>query len=270
MNEELGLSPEGEKLVKSFESCMRKRADGLFHAYVCPAGKLTIGWGHTNAAGGRRFNANTAWTQDQCDAAFDEDMRAVEANVRKLVKVELTQHQFDALVSFDYNCGEGNLATSTLLKKVNRGDFKGAAREFARWNHGGGRVLPGLTRRRAAEALLFQNHNHETVAALAPTREEHDAAPMPQHVDPPAPAKPTVQSPTAWISGTLAAGGATEAIQNVNATLDQVNAVKDKVASLGVLDTLGHLASNPSVIIALIVAAAAVFIFVEHRGALNG
>ena len=92
----------------------------------------------------------------ECDEAFLEDMEGFEKAVRRLVKVPLTANQYDALVSFCYNCGEGNLAKSTLLKSVNAGDHAGAAAEFHRWNKGGGKVLPGLTRRRASESLLYQ------------------------------------------------------------------------------------------------------------------
>jgi lysozyme len=91
----------------------------------------------------------------------------------------LTAYQFDALTSFTYNCGEGNLKKSTLLKKVNAGDFEGAALEFHKWNKANGKVLAGLTRRRASESLLFQGI----------TDEDYDGKPdqhaMPQSVDAP-------------------------------------------------------------------------------------
>ena len=112
-------------------------------------------------------------------------MEEFESAVQRLVKVELEQWQFDALVSFTYNCGEGNLQKSTLLKKVNAGDFDGAALEFHKWNKGGGKVLAGLVRRRASEALLFQNIKDENYdgkpdKVIAPMRE-----PMAQEVDDP-------------------------------------------------------------------------------------
>ena len=81
------------------------------------------------------------WTQKECDDVFMEDMQGFEKAVRRLVKVELEPWQFDALVSFTYNCGEGNLQKSTLLRKVNAGDFRGAALEFHKWNRGGGSPL---------------------------------------------------------------------------------------------------------------------------------
>ena len=155
MNDDLTLSPAGLKLVQSFEGCEKAvKGSRRFKAYLDPVGILTIGWGHTNATG-RRFSADTVWTQAECDAVLREDIAKFESAVRGLAKVELEQCQFDALVSFAYNCGVGNLKSSTLLRKVNRRDFSAAAREFAKWNKAGGHVLKGLTRRRAAEATLF-------------------------------------------------------------------------------------------------------------------
>jgi lysozyme len=181
MNEGRYLTTAGANLIHHFEGCLKK--DGAhFKAYHCPANVLTIGWGHTNHHG-RKFDAATRWSMEECDAAFLEDMAGFEKAVRRLVKVPLTPYQYDALVSFCYNCGEGNLAKSTLLRKVNAGDFEGAALEFPKWNKGGGKVLAGLTRRRASEALLFQNIpdlNYDGKADPKPPVE-----PMPQAVDDP-------------------------------------------------------------------------------------
>ena len=109
--------------------------------------------------------------------------QALKRAVRRLVTVPLTHYQYDALVSFCYNCGEGNLAKSTLLKKVNASDFAGAAAEFIKWNKGGGKVLAGLTRRRKSEALLFQNKadvNYDGIEDPKPPKH-----PMPQAIDAP-------------------------------------------------------------------------------------
>lgn len=170
MNENLHLSAKGADLIKAFESCQKSSGQGRFKAYVCPAGKLTIGWGHTNDHG-RRFSNADVWSQQDCDNAFLEDMEHFENIVRRLVKVRLNQDQFDALVSFVYNCGEGNLTKSTLLRKINEGDFEAAAHEFSKWNKCNGQVLAGLVRRRAAEALLFQgipDRNHDGIPDPTP------------------------------------------------------------------------------------------------------
>lgn len=166
------LSADGAALIKSFESCAEK--DGtVFKPYVCPGGVLTIGWGHTNDHG-RAFDKTARWTQKNCDDAFDEDMAFFEEQVTSMVKVPLKQHQFDALVSFAYNCGVGNLRGSTLRRKLNDRDYEGAALEFHRWNRSKGKVLPGLVRRRAAEALLFQG--------IADLDFDGNPDPMPQSV----------------------------------------------------------------------------------------
>ena len=182
MNDDHSLTDAGANLIKHFEGCLQKRGDH-YVAYKCPANVLTIGWGHTNHHG-KKFDASSRWTMAECNSAFMEDMGGFEQAVRRLVKVDLEPHQFDALVSFTYNCGEGNLAKSTLLKKVNAGDFEGAALEFHRWNKANGKPLAGLTRRRAAESLLFQgitdnDYNGKPDAVSAPLE------PMAQAVDEP-------------------------------------------------------------------------------------
>jgi lysozyme len=183
MNEDLSLTPAGANLIKHFEGCLQKKGEH-YHAYTCPAGVLTIGWGSTHH-GGHKFDASSRWTAAQCDAAFMEDMGGFEQAVRRLVTVDLEPYQFDALVSFTYNCGEGNLQKSTLLKKVNAKDFKGAAQEFHKWNKGGGKVLPGLTRRRASESLLFQNIPDDNYDGNPDKVIKPMADPMPQQVDAP-------------------------------------------------------------------------------------
>jgi lysozyme len=149
------LGAKGAALVKAFESCMRVVPTG-FQAYFDPIQVLTIGWGHTNH-NGRQFDTSSIWSQKECDDEFLNDVAIFVAAVNDLVKVPINQDQFDALVSFAFNVGGGNLKSSTLLKKVNAKDFAGAAQEFKRWNKAAGKVLPGLTRRRACEALLFQS-----------------------------------------------------------------------------------------------------------------
>src|ERR1700753_1925139 len=105
MSDGLTTGESGQKLVKSFEGCLKPVGGGRFTTYICPAGVLTIGWGHTNA-NGRKIRPGDTWTQGECDAALREDLAVAERAVRRRVKVELTQHQFEALVSFTFNLGE--------------------------------------------------------------------------------------------------------------------------------------------------------------------
>lgn len=150
----MNISENGLALVKHFEGCK-------LSAYVCPAGVLTIGYGST----GPHVRAGQTITQAQADALLAKDMERFEAGVMKLVKVALDQDEFDALCSFAFNLGLGALSGSTLLKKLNLKDCAGAAAEFRRWDKAGSKILPGLTRRRAAETALFTSHDWRAVVA---------------------------------------------------------------------------------------------------------
>ncbi len=132
-------------LVKSCEGCR-------LQAYLCPAGKWTIGYGST-----REVPAGLVITQDEADARLAQDLDAAAADVARLVHVPLTQGQLDALVSFVFNVGAGKFADSTMLKHLNAGDYEGAGFEFERWVFSGGQRLPGLVARRKREAELFRS-----------------------------------------------------------------------------------------------------------------
>lgn len=153
------IGPAGIALVKRFEGCARLRGDGLIEAYPDPGTggePWTIGWGATgrDRFTGGHIGPDTRWTQAQCDARLAEDLAAHAAEVAAAIgEAPTTQAQFDALVSFHYNTGA--IARATLTQRHIAGDHAGAAREFARWNRAGGRVLKGLVRRRAAEAELY-------------------------------------------------------------------------------------------------------------------
>jgi GH24 family phage-related lysozyme (muramidase) len=155
-------SPEGLALIKSFESCAKAIGGGRFEAYPDPAPgnnglPVTIGWGSTRDFQGKPIKLGTVWTQEQCDRKKAEDMAEFEAQVRAILgSAATTQPQFDALTSFAYNLGSDALRKSTLIRKHRAGDYEGAAREFARWNKAGGRVMRGLVRRREAEAQLYR------------------------------------------------------------------------------------------------------------------
>ncbi len=171
------ISQSGIDFIKKFEGYLRKLPDGNCIAYRCPAGVLTIGHGVTEGV-----KAGMIWTPEQAEAALQRELAKHEAAVMRLCAIDLNQNQFDALVSFSYNCGSGALAKSTLLKKLNKGDFRGAQGEFLKWDKAtvnGKRVaLRGLSRRRAAEAALFAKRTAEEDA-------EKDPVAMPQAIEPP-------------------------------------------------------------------------------------
>ncbi|OQS34560.1 lysozyme [Chromobacterium haemolyticum] len=140
----MNISANGVKLIQQFEGLRLK-------AYQDAVGVWTIGYGHT----GPDVTPGLVITQAQADALLARDLSRFETGVTRLAAVPLHQNQFDALVSFSYNLGLGSLQNSTLLRLLNQRDYAGAAAQFPRWNKAGGKVLPGLTRRRAAEQALF-------------------------------------------------------------------------------------------------------------------
>ena len=164
----MSLSQAGLNLIKSHEGLRTT-------AYQDPVGVWTIGYGHTGTA-----KPGQKITEAQAEQLLRQDVGWAQDAVRKNVKVPLTQGQFDALVSFTFNLGAGALGRSTLLKKLNAGDYAGAQAEFGKFVHAGGRVLPGLVRRRNEEAQMFGNQ-----------RPQGGTAPAPQPSTPPAPAPGT-------------------------------------------------------------------------------
>ena len=142
-----------DNLLKKFEGCKLK-------AYHCPAGVCTIGYGHTSAAGAPEVVDGMIITQAVADAILKRDIVKYEIAVMDLVKVKLTQNQFDVLVDFAYNAGVGNLKSSTMLKKINSGDFDAVPAELMKWTKGGGKVLPGLVRRRQAAGAWWSADQH--------------------------------------------------------------------------------------------------------------
>lgn len=147
--ESMKPSPACRALIRNAEGCR-------LAAYPDSKGVPTIGVGHT-----RGVKLGDRCSVQQADIWLSQDLEDAAASVASLVKVPLTQGQFDALVSFTFNEGHKRLAESTLLILLNKGNYAGAADQFPRWNLAGGKVLPGLVTRRAAERALFLNTNSQ-------------------------------------------------------------------------------------------------------------
>lgn len=170
------LSEKGADSIKEFEG-FRKQP------YYCSAGVLTVFWGHTERASTYVNNTlSDAEARRIGDLLFRQDVGRFEEQVRRLVKVPLTDPQFDALVSFTYNLGGGALERSTLLKKLNKGDYKGAAKEFDKWVYADGKKLRGLITRRAKERAMFERHGGEYSKSPYPINEplRNSDLPLPQ------------------------------------------------------------------------------------------
>ena len=145
--EPMKASEKAYNLIRNFEGCR-------LMPYLCPAGVWTVGWGSTTDV-----TPGELITMAQAEDRLKNDASAAEQCVNDAVNVPLNQNEFDALVSFVFNLGCGNFRKSTLLKMLNDSDYEGAGMEFRRWDKGGGKVLPGLVRRRLAEQRLFETEN---------------------------------------------------------------------------------------------------------------
>lgn len=138
------ISDTGLNLIKQFEGLR-------LEAYYCPAGKLTVGYGHLVPG----WKVGTLITEAEADDFLRMDVQGTEKAVNRLISVTLTQCMFDALCSFTFNVGTGALETSTLRKHLNCGCYERAAEEFLRWVYVKGRISNGLKKRRLAEKALF-------------------------------------------------------------------------------------------------------------------
>lgn len=137
------INKKGIAMVKRFEGC-------VLHVYLDAVGLPTVGWGRMD----KSLKVGDKITQAQADKFLEEDLARFEAGVAKLLTRPVTSNEFSALVSFAFNVGLGALGKSTLLKKVNN-KMVGAEQEFLKWTRAGGKVLPGLVKRRQAEMELF-------------------------------------------------------------------------------------------------------------------
>jgi len=136
-------------LVKKYEGLSLK-------PYLCPAKIPTIGYGNTFYPNGRKVTMqDKSITEAQANEMLLQTLAKFALEVKALIQVELTENQFGALVSFAYNLGTTNLKKSTLLKLINQGKTLTASNEFSKWTLAGGKVLPGLVKRRLEERQLF-------------------------------------------------------------------------------------------------------------------
>lgn len=180
------LNKQSLDLIKSFEGLR-------LEAYKDVVGVWTIGYGHTSMAGPPTVKAGMKITEQEATDLLISDLKKYEEMVKRNVKVDLNENQYGALVSFTYNLGEGNLRSSTLLKKINAKDFLGASNEFIKWNKAGGQVLKGLTRRRNAEKALFLQ------PALLATEKPIESIPDVPAIEYPTPTETTPMKPTGWL-----------------------------------------------------------------------
>jgi lysozyme len=228
-------SEKGIALIKSHEG-MR------LNAYLCPAKVWTIGYGHTSAAGEPKVVQGMKITRQEAEEILRRDLAKFEDRVNRLAKVPLTQGQFDALVSFDFNTGK--LHSSTLLKRLNAGKYAEVPRHLMRWTKGGGRELPGLVRRRRDEAELWRELDPSATGGVADFAD----------VDEPKPPKPIRESKTAQAAFFVGAVGTLAPIN------EAITAARTTVEGVS-----GFAAAGPWVLVAVVIVAAAAFIIWDRQ-----
>ena len=135
-----------DTLIKQFEGFIP-------HAYICPAGIKTIGYGHVITLGEQPKLQNI--TRTQADQLLDRDINRAISAVARNITTSLTPNQFAALISLTFNIGPAALQRSTLRQKINRNEHESVPTELMRWVWAGGRILPGLVTRRKAESLVY-------------------------------------------------------------------------------------------------------------------
>ena len=151
------LNAAGLSIIKDFEGLVDgdPSTPGL-EPYLDPVGIPTLGWGSLWGSDGRRVTMNhLSISKIEAGRLLSREVRHVERQVAYLVTAKLTSNQFSALVSLVYNIGSGNFQASTLRRLINRNEYEKAADEFPKWRRAGGRILPGLVRRRGVERALF-------------------------------------------------------------------------------------------------------------------
>lgn len=141
----------GIALIKEFEGLR-------LEAYDDGVGVITIGYGAIKYPNGVRVKRGDKITLAQAEEYLKNDLKCAIETVNKVIKVPVTQNQFDAMVSLTYNIGATAFTSSTLARKLNNKDYKGAAEQFLVWNKAGGKVMNGLVRRRQAEKKLFETY----------------------------------------------------------------------------------------------------------------
>jgi len=145
-------SDKGKEFIKHFEGCR-------LEAYQCSSDVWTIGFGHA-----RGVEKDDKISKKQADNLLSADIEMVETHVQRLITVDLNQSQWDAIVSWCFNLGCGNLRASTMLQVINSGELNKVSEQIIRWDKVGKKAVAGLTRRRKAEADLFDNGVYEQKA----------------------------------------------------------------------------------------------------------
>lgn len=262
---QMKIGPKGLDLIKSFESFvpyvyddLKAPVKGKYREWDGGkvVGTLTIGYGHTNSAKHPlKIAKGLRVTMAQAVEILDVDLDECEGAVNNNVKAKLTQGQFDALVSFAFNCGVGNL--KKLIVPLNKGDYGTTRAKFDSYTRSKGQVLRGLVRRRDAEQALWDDRSADTVLPK-------EIVFHPAEVD--APTAPSmVTSKIGMTAGGISAAGAAQVIEQVNTAAETAKRTKDNAADLGIADVGSTILHQPMFWVAVLIVVAGVAIWLWRR-----
>ncbi|MGY4295358.1 GH24 family phage-related lysozyme (muramidase) [Bradyrhizobium sp. i1.4.4] len=223
-------------------------------------GTLTIGFGHTDAAGGLKIRQGLRLTREQADELLSADIAPCERAVNRALKVEVTQHQFDAVVDTYFNCPSGALAA---VKLINAGRPEAVPAKLLQYIYSKGERMQGLVNRRNAEIAWF--NAADDAAPIGVPDPDVVFSPKAERNPPP---KPMRESKTGAAAIALGTGSAAAAVNQANAVLDQVRQAQDTLHQLGLADHLATLAQNPMVLVAVMGIGLAGFIWFDRRNRL--
>lgn len=202
------ISPQGLDEIRKSEGL-------LLNAYQDQGGVWTIGYGHTGKVGGIPISKGMTITKEQAEQLLQDDVAHFERAVKNGTKVPLTQNQYDALVNFSYNVGDGAFSKSTLLRRLNQGDYQAAADQMLRWNKINGEPIQGLANRRERERAMFLGQEYtpgQQTNIIMPTYTD-------ETID--APINPSILTDSlVKFSPSTTSGGFTDTFNQLNNTLD--------------------------------------------------
>ncbi|VIO73908.1 lysozyme [Bradyrhizobium ivorense] len=223
-------------------------------------GTLTIGFGHTDAAGGPKIVQGQRITREEAGELLTRDIAPCVAAVNRLLRVEVTQHQFDAVVDTYFNCPAAAVAA---IKLINAGQADKVPAKLLQYTYSKGEHMEGLTRRRNAEIAWFTTPDHA----------EPPPSPNPEVVHSPKaernpPPKPLHESKQAAAGGSVLAFGLGEAAKALNELLEPLKEAKGSLDELGLVDVIGAAAHDPKVMLCVALAALGAFIIWDRRNKL--
>lgn len=220
-------------------------------------GTLTIGFGHTDAAGAPKIAGGMKVTKEEADEILSHDLQPCVNAVNRTLRVEVTQHQFDALVDTYFNCPTAAVAA---MKLINAGQINDVPAKLLQYVCSKGERMQGLVNRRNAEIAWF--HTPDAIEAPASPNPEIVFSPKGERNPPP---KPTAQSKTIAAGGSVFALGLAEAAKALNEMLAPIKEAKGSLDDLGVFDIIGSAAHDPKFMLCAAVAGLAAFIIWDRR-----